>query len=462
MVVIGGLVGLALALAGCEAPVDEPSVKTTASASAQPVASATASASAEPEKKGPHKPLNVLLLTIDSMRADMPWQGYDKDIAPNLTKLAKQSVVYTRAYAVSSYTSKSVGGLLAGRPPSTLYRGPTFFTRYSKANLFFPELLQDAGVVTMAGHAHLYFDRGKNLRQGFDIWKLTPGLTWNATTDESVTSDKMTPMAIEMLSDPANTGGQFFMWLHYMDPHDKYVQHPESPNFGRRARNLYDSEIFYTDLHVQKLLDYCAKQPWWKDTAIILSADHGEAFGEHNMWKHAFALWEVLTHVPLVIKVPGGEPARIDARRSHFDLAPTIMDLMGQKPHPQFAGKSMVPELYGLEPPGNREPIMLDLPADTYNPPTRVVIKGDYKLVRDPGNKFKLFNLTTDPGELLNLAPNPKHKAHLDEMKKVFDETWSRYPRIAPFGGRKLVGGVKANGPQGPPGWVDPDDAKLR
>jgi hypothetical protein len=129
---------------------------------------------------------------------------------------------------------------------------------------------------------------------------------------------------------------------------------------------------------------------------------------------------------------------------------------MGVKPDPGFAGKSMVPELLGGEP-DNREPIMLDLPADTYNPPTRVVIKGDYNLLEDPGPKYKLFNLTEDPGEALDLAPNPKHQHALEDMRKVFDEAWSKYEYVPPFGTSKLVGGAKNNGPKGPPGWVDPD-----
>ena len=188
---------------------DAPSASETASG-ATSAATATPSASASAEEAGKRKPMNVILITIDSLRADMPWAGYEDDIAPNLTKLADESVVYTRAYTISSFTSKSVGGLLAGQYPSTLYRGPTFFTTYSHANLFFPELLQKDGVKTMAGHAHLYFDRGKNLRQGFDEWRLVDDLKWNAETDESVTSQKMTPLAIDMLSE-ANTKDRFFM-----------------------------------------------------------------------------------------------------------------------------------------------------------------------------------------------------------------------------------------------------------
>lgn len=452
------LVSSLLGLAGCGEDKATPVGPTpTAEATASTVSSAVPSATASAPEAETRKPMNVMLITIDSLRADMPWTGYDKQIAPHLTKLANESTVYTRAYTISSFTSKTVGGLLSGRYPSTLYRGCTFFTEYSEANVFFPELLQKAGVHTMAGHAHLYFDRGKNLRQGFDDWRLVDGLKWDAETDVSVTSQKMTPMAQEMLG---QAKGKFFAWFHYMDPHDKYMPHDESPDFGHKARQLYDGEVFYTDLWVHRLLEWSKKQPWFENTAIIISADHGEAFGEHDMWKHAFALWEVLTHVPLIIKIPGGKPQRIEARRTQLDLVPTIFEMLGVPiPEGQFVGKSMLPELMGV-PADNREPIMLDLPPDTYNPPTRVVIKGDYKLIEDPGPKYKLYDLTRDPGETLNLAGNPKHKQALEDMKKVFEEAWKPHPRRTPYGGKKLIGGGRANGPKGPEGWVEPAKSK--
>ena len=433
----------------------DPSAAAAASASVtrSTIASAAPSASASVAAKTA-KPLNVMLITIDSMRADMPWQGYPRKIAPHLTKLAEQAVVYENAYAVSSYTAKSVAALMTGKYPSTLWRGPTFFTEYSKANTFLAELLQKGGVTTMAGQAHLYFNRGKGLSQGFDIWKLTPGITWNATTDESVTSDKMTKLAIEMLADNANKG-PFFMWLHYMDPHDRYVLHDDSPKWGRKNRDRYDSEIFFTDTQVGALLAYVDKQPWGSNTAIIVSADHGEAFGEHKMYKHAFALWEVLTRVPLLIKLPGAKPRRIKKRRSHIDLAPTIVELMGQPPYAGFAGKSLAPELTGKAQFGDHEPIMMELPADSNNPPTRAIIKGDFKLIIDQAApRYRLFDLSADPGEKHDLVKRPAYREKLAEMKKLAAESWAKHPYVAPWGGRKLIGGGRANGPKGPAGYV--------
>ena len=87
----------------------------------------------------PSGPFNVVLITIDSLRADMPWAGYPRDIAPRLTELEKASVSFTHAYSISSFTSKSVGGLLGGEYPSAMTRDGVFFTRYFDDNLMFPD-----------------------------------------------------------------------------------------------------------------------------------------------------------------------------------------------------------------------------------------------------------------------------------------------------------------------------------
>src|SRR5271170_7119116 len=114
-------------------------------ASAPLVDAAAPAPSAIPTR--PRSDLNVVLLTIDSLRADMPWAGYPRPIAPRLTELEGRSVSYTRAYSISSYTSMSLGGLLGDRIPSELTRSGYFFGTY-KNNVFFPKLLQSAGIHT--------------------------------------------------------------------------------------------------------------------------------------------------------------------------------------------------------------------------------------------------------------------------------------------------------------------------
>jgi choline-sulfatase len=392
-------------------------------------------------------PRNVILITIDSLRADMPWNGYDKPIAPNLSKLAEQSVLYTNAYSASSYTAKSVATLLSGHFPSTLYRDGYFFAKYGAANHFLAEILSESGVRTIGWHSHLYFGRGKGLEQGFAEWRLVPGITFDPETDNHVTSDKMTALGIELLTDPKNTGQRFFAWAHYMDPHDHYNKHAESPDFGNKGRGRYDSEVWYADYWIGKLLERLRGEPWWKDTVLIVSADHGEAFGEHGMYKHAFELWEVLVRVPLMISGPDIKPARIEQRRSHIDVPPTVLDLLGVAVPPDFQGKSLVPELHG-EAPESREPILVELTEDSHNPPRRALIQGDYKIIDFGHSRFQLYDIKNDPGELRDLAS--ERKEELTRMRALLEKRYETLPAIEPYGGAKLKEGGSARGPVGP------------
>jgi len=451
---------LLLVLSGCRRVSDErratasatpasaaSTVRYPASSAALPATSATATPPSAGSAAAPRVALNVLLITIDSLRADVPWLGYARPIAPNLTHLAETSVVYTRAYSASSYTAKSLAAVLSGRFASTLYRDGRFFARYAPANVFLGEILHDNGVRSIAWHSHLYFGRESGLEQGFDVWRLVPGIHFDPETDNDVTSDKMTALGIELLSDPKNTSGRFVAWAHYMDPHDQYHAHPEAPDFGKHARSRYDQEIWFTDFWIGKLLAWAEQQPWWKDTVLIVTADHGEAFGEHGMYKHAFELWDVLTHVPLLVHGPGLAPRRIDQRRSAIDLAPTILEFAGIAPPADFEGQSLVAELGGAEP-ASREPILLELSEDTHNPPRRALIQGNYKLIDFGHDHFELFDLAGDPSESTDIAA--KHPAELRALKQALAAKYETMPTVAPFGGQKLHDGGRANGAQGP------------
>ncbi|RYE74899.1 MAG: choline-sulfatase, partial [Myxococcales bacterium] len=380
-------------------------------ASSAPVASAAPAASAPAAAPAGKGPFNVLMISIDSMRADMPWAGYGRDIAPNLTALFKKSTSYTHAYSISSFTSKSLGGFLGGRYPSELKRTGPFFTKYLDENRMFPEMLQEQKVRTISGHAHAYMGKGEGgFEQGFDAWKLVPGISFDYNTDPFVTSQKLTPLAIEMLGDAKNTSGRFFAWFHYMDPHEKYQAHEESPKFGKKARDYYDEEIFYTDLWVGKLLAWVDQQPWAKDTAIVVTADHGEAFGEHKLYRHAFELYEVLVHVPLFVYVPGQPPRAIDQNRSHIDLVPTLFDLLGAKPGAELRGKSFAPELFGAE--ADARDVIVDLPEDSHNERRRALIHDGWKIIALANDfRYELYDLKADPDEKTDLFKKDPDKA---------------------------------------------------
>lgn len=440
--------GVAFAFVDCKGPPSNESSPIGASVSAM-ATSRSAVLAGQPlrERALPRRPppdLNVLLLTIDSLRSDMPWNGYPRPIAPRLTALEKQAVSYGNAYALSSYTSMSLGGLLGGRYPGEMNRDGYFFGTY-RDNVMFPKVLQSAGIRTIAIHGHMYFRRGASgFEHGFDVYEVVPGLNWDPTTDPNITGEKMEKMAERLLGDPANTTGRFFAWLHLMDPHDEYRSHPEVPAWGKKGRDRYDGEVTYTDLQVEKLLDFVGKQAWAERTAIIVSADHGEVFGEHGLYRHGFELWQPLVHVPWFFVLPQIPGRRIEVARSHLDFAPTILDLFGLPAEPVFEGQSLVPELYGTADPEERD-IVVDLPRTSDSDRRRALIHGRHKIIgfRDD-EEFQVFDLEKDPDEQVSLAKSDP--ATFDDMLTRYKAVTRRMHDVGPYACRKLKGAPEGRG----------------
>lgn len=397
-------------------PPPSASAMTSAAVAPPPVAAAPA---------GAPKDLNILVVTVDSMRADMPWLGYKRDnITPVLTAFAKTAVSYSRFYSISSYTAMSLGGFLAGRYPSELERSGYFFGNYPDSVLMFPELLQKAGIRTVAAHAHFYFDQKAGFRQGFDVYEIVPGLIKDNHTDKNITSPQHIELAKKMLSEKANTNGRFFAWFHLLDPHDEYMPHEGIGPYGKSARDKYDAEMTFTDKHIGELFSFVDSQEWGKRTAIIISADHGEAFGEHHMYRHGFELWNMLTHVPLMIRAPGITPRQIDSPRSGVDLAPTILDLFGVQKDADMPGTSLVSELYGKDP--EARDVIVDLPRTSDNDRRRAFIRGDLKLISEGDDEgFRFFNVKDDWDEKKDLK-----KTNADVFEKMRDAYKERVKSI--------------------------------
>jgi arylsulfatase A-like enzyme len=363
----------------------------------------------------------------------MPWAGYERPIAPRLGELYAKSTAYTHAYSTSSFTSKSIPGLLTGRYPSELVRTGSFFTRYLNADQFLCTHLGKEGIPCIAAHAHAYFGPMQSgFETGFSTWKIVPGITFDYQTDPYVTSQKLTPLAIEVLS--AETKRPFFAWFHYMDPHDEYKSHEESPHFGKRPRDLYDEEVFYTDLWIGKLLDWVETQSWAKETVIIVTADHGEAFGEHGLFRHAHEVWEEVVHVPLFVYVPGKKPRTIDVTRGHVDIAPTIAELLGATKVPQLPGTSLVREVVGEAMPLEERDVIVDLPEDEHNERRRALVHGRTKLIAFGADlRFALYDLEADPRETEDLIVKKPELAA--EMRRRYREACKRITDVPPRGG---------------------------
>ena len=360
---------------------------------------------------------NVLLITVDTLRHDLGYAGYPKPITPNIDALAGRSSVFEHAYSTASFTPKSLGPMMIGRYSSETFRDREHYTTFHAPNVFLAERAHALGAKTFAGMCHRYFTFKSGFTQGFDTFDtsaMPPGMT---DSDTRFTSEQLTNVALQMLSKPANVAGpsRFFGWFHYFDPHAPYVSHKGAPDLSAkdrsaaaRARAIYDEEVWFTDQHIGRLLDFVKAQPWAADTAIILTADHGEAFGEHGHWKHGRELWEPLVRVPLVVYIPGAKPRRIATKRSHVDLAPTVINLLGAPVDRALRGRTLLPDVFASAgAPLEERDVYIDMPEGPFNEMRRSIIMGPSpgtKLIELGGRHFELYDLNVDPNESANLA----------------------------------------------------------
>jgi len=269
-----------------------------------------------------------------------------------------------------------------------------------------------------------------------DVWDMSAKPDeGQGENDTSITSDKLSDAALRLLAKPENTGERFFMWLHYFDPHAQYMPHEGAPDFlgeGRggaaATRALYDGEVWFTDKHLGRVLDYVASQSWAENTAIIVTSDHGEAFGDHNMSWHGSDLWEVLVRVPFVVYVPGTKAHRIAGKRSHIDLVPTLLDLFGveQPPPGELSGRTMLGDIVGDGPYEERD-VYIDMPAGPYTPMRKAIIVGDMKLTYAGGTTYQLFDLAQDPDEKEDLSQDA---ARLAPLVQAFETERARMVEI--------------------------------
>jgi len=375
--------------------------------------------------------LNVILITVDTLRADLGFQGNPKPLSPNLDALAARSVVFDRAYSLASYTGKSVGPLLIGKYPSETHRGWGHFNKFAADDTMVAQRLQKAGIHTVGVQAHWYFSAAFGLSRGFDVWdaRAQPPPGSDQDNDATITGGALTDAAIAVLSDSANTNERFFTWIHYLDPHSEYAKHPEAPDLGKGMRAAYDGEVWYADHQIGRLLEFIAGQPWADKTAIVVTSDHGEAFGEHGMIRHGFEVWEELVRVPFLFAIPGVAPHRVTVRRSAIDLVPTLLDLMGGKiegtepesPFDFVSGRSLADDIAmpaGYQP-VDRD-ILVDMPAGPNNDERRAFIHEGRKLYISNAVRYQLFDLESDPGEKNDLSGDKDLLADMKARYQTF------------------------------------------
>ena len=198
----------------------------------------------------------------------------------------------------------------------------------------------------------------------------------------------------------ANKDRPFFAWVHFYDPHHPYD--PPEPYKSRYARVPYDGEIAYTDEVIGSIRDRLRQLGLEDRTLLFLTADHGEALGDHRETTHGILVYESTMRVPFIVRLPRGRPRTIEGIVRHTDIAPTILDWLGLAVPPQMQGKSLGPLIDGRETEGRLAYGETRFPALHYGwSPLFSVTSRRFHFIRAP--RPELYDRVEDPGETRNL-----------------------------------------------------------
>ncbi len=300
--------------------------------------------------------LNLVFITIDTLSAaHLGCYGYARPTSPEIDRLAAEGTLFENGWAHAPMTRNSIPALASGRWPSSIdWDESIWWPRMARGVRTVAEALHDDGYFTagiftfsyFAAAAERGFERGMD---DYDSSLATLHVSVSGPLESRGTSSRQLADAAVAFFD-THRDRRFFLWLHFYDPHLAYEAHPEVPSFGTEPVDLYDGEIRFTDLHVGRVLAHLKELGLWDHTAVVLTGDHGEGFGEHGISEHGFDLYAAQTRVPFIVRVPGLPAQRARVSAGHIDIAPTLVNLARGAPEPTFFGRSLVPELGGARP----------------------------------------------------------------------------------------------------------------
>lgn len=360
------------------------------------------------------KDLNVILITIDTLRADhLGTYGYDRPTSPNLDALGKRSTVFANAWAHAPSTRYSIPAILTGRYPlAVIYDYSVWWPGLSPENTTIAEIMQGRGRFTGAITNYRYFDRKRHMDQGFASYdntnqrlhRATPGKGPEETHGSS--SRAQSDKAIAFVT--AHAGAPFFLWVHYYDPHFGYERHSGFPDFGDRDVDRYDQEIRYTDHHIGRLLSALTHLGIAGRTAIVVTGDHGEGFGEHGINLHGYDLYAAQTRVPLIIHVPGIAPKRIAMPAGHVDILPTLANLVGARPSAEMMGLSLLGVITGAVAPDPHRLVFQQLSYENHHEMRAAAGKRCHIIYNvSPDTSWELYRIDIDPAETRDVISDP-------------------------------------------------------
>jgi len=405
------------------------------------------------------RPVNVVLIGVDTLRRDhVGCYGYERPTTANIDRLAGEGVLFEDAVSQSPWTLPSFSTIHTSLYPTQHGAGGFERSQGTYGNRMGGTVMPLAMVLLKSGYATgaiinapaLAPDFGVD--KGFEFYDTSP--RWDPRLADGTTED-----ALKWID--SNSGGPFFMFVHYFDPHLPYsppkpydtmydtdYSGPISSSFDRETFNktipeivekggpeaeaewdhvraLYDGEITFTDKAVGELLDGLEERGLSENTLVVFVSDHGEEFYEHGGFEHGHTMYDELIKVPLIFSLPGEIPAgtRISRQVRMMDVMPTILDFLGICSLSHLEGVSLEPLISGGGEPVDRPDVLLPYgfaysEAMLYGSEKKCMTAFPWKVVYDMrSTETMVFNLEDDPAELSDLAASePPAAALLQEV----------------------------------------------
>ncbi len=417
---------------------------------------------ATPPQTGTVQP-DVILITIDTLRADRisPY-GYHK-ADPALDAFAKDAVLFERASSQVPLTLPSHASILTGLYPAThgVRENSGFVLAPNHRTL--GEILKENGYSTAAFIGAFVLDGRFGLSRGFDTYyDKFPSSTLDDVKllIQERRAGEVLEKAKEWIATPAS--GPRFAWIHLYDPHAPY----EPPAPFDRDDDLYDGEVRYVDASLGDFFRFLRDRGMYEEALIIVTSDHGEGLGDHGEETHGMFLYESTLHVPLMIKYPRNANAgtRTAAPALLIDIFPTVLGVLNIQDRSITEGKVLQQQAAGAR--RNLAETMLPYLAYGWSP-LRACVEGSFKYIEAP--RAELYDLDADPGETRNLVSS--NQAMADQLRRRLGEAASRHSGSAPDSPQKIdaatserlrsLGYLSTSRPAGPlpsSGLADPKD----
>jgi arylsulfatase A-like enzyme/HEAT repeat protein len=345
---------------------------------------------------------HVLLITVDALRADhLGLYGYGRPTSPELDAIAREAVVFERAYAQAPHSSYSLCSLMTSE-----YLHETIALGLPLPEATLGRALHERGYHTAGIYTRgIFHTDGDRVRayddRGFDL---------DVRNHRSMEADARTEVALEEIDSVVAHGEPpSFLWAHYFDVHEPY----RATTFGERDIDRYDSEILRVDGAVARLI-HEARARLSRDVIVVLTADHGEEFRDHGGLYHGSSVYDEQIRVPLLLLVPDIAPRRVTTPVEVVDIAPTLLLLTGGDVPSSMRGD----DLRGLATGIGEAPRFAFSAVQS----KRAIVEWPYKLIYDSSYRLvELFDLSSDPRERHNLAARSPER--VDALKSHL-EAW--------------------------------------